>query len=99
MKVERAYLALAEKIREVGEVGCMQSDPDAFFPETGGNSYELQNAKKICQRCPARVECLTYAIEAQEPFGLWGGMTARERIEISRKRRKDYSLPSASSGS
>ena len=55
---------------------CAQADPDAFFPEMGGSA---RAAKAVCSRCPVRAECLAEALANREPFGVWGGLTARER--------------------
>ena len=51
---------------------CAQTDPEAFFPEKGGSTRE---AKRICQSCEVRDECLEYALEHDERFGIWGGIT------------------------
>jgi WhiB family redox-sensing transcriptional regulator len=55
---------------------CLQADPDTFFPEKGGSTRE---AKRICTMCEVRRECLEYALENDERFGIWGGMSERER--------------------
>lgn len=60
---------------------CAQTDPDAFFPEKGGSTRE---AKKICLDCPVRQECLDYALDHDERFGIWGGFSERERRRLSR---------------
>ncbi len=60
---------------------CAQTDPEAFFPEKGGSTRE---AKKICQRCPVRNECLEYALAHDERFGIWGGLSERERRRLKR---------------
>ncbi|HEX7322905.1 MAG TPA: WhiB family transcriptional regulator [Mycobacterium sp.] len=60
---------------------CAQTDPEAFFPEKGGSTRE---AKKICQRCPVRTECLEYALAHDERFGIWGGLSERERRRLKR---------------
>lgn len=62
---------------------CAQTDPDAFFPEQGGSSRQ---AKAICTQCPVRRECLTYALDNAERFGVWGGYSERERRVIARSR-------------
>ncbi|HVF54354.1 MAG TPA: WhiB family transcriptional regulator [Actinomycetota bacterium] len=36
-------------------------------------------AKKVCQECPVRLECLEYALVTKEPYGIWGGLTEMER--------------------
>jgi WhiB family redox-sensing transcriptional regulator len=55
---------------------CAQTDPEAFFPEKGGTT---RFAKRICAGCPVRVQCLDYAMETRERFGVWGGLSERER--------------------
>lgn len=60
---------------------CAQTDPEAFFPEKGGSTRE---AKKICQGCMVKEECLEYALAHDERFGIWGGMSERERRRIKR---------------
>ena len=61
---------------------CAQTDPEAFFPEKGGSTRE---AKKICTGCEVRAECLTYALAHDERFGIWGGMSERERRRLKRR--------------
>jgi WhiB family redox-sensing transcriptional regulator len=60
---------------------CAQTDPEAFFPEKGGSTRE---AKRICQGCEVRPECLEYALHKDERFGIWGGLSERERRRIKR---------------
>ena len=60
---------------------CAQTDPEAFFPEKGGSTRE---AKKICQGCEVRSECLEYALAHDERFGIWGGLSERERRRLKR---------------
>jgi WhiB family redox-sensing transcriptional regulator len=65
---------------EVDELGwqdealCAQTDPEAFFPEKGGSTRE---AKRVCRSCEVRAECLE--------FGIWGGMSERERRRLKRQ--------------
>ena len=60
---------------------CAQTDPEAFFPEKGGSTRE---AKRVCRSCEVRAECLEYALEHDERFGIWGGMSERERRRLKR---------------
>jgi WhiB family transcriptional regulator, redox-sensing transcriptional regulator len=60
---------------------CAQTDPEAFFPEKGGSTRE---AKRICTTCEVRAECLEYALEHDERFGIWGGLSERERRRLKR---------------
>ena len=61
---------------------CAQTDPEAFFPEKGGSTRE---AKKVCRSCEVRAECLDYALEHDERFGIWGGLSERERRRLKRE--------------
>ncbi|MGO2658746.1 WhiB family transcriptional regulator [Mycetocola reblochoni] len=61
---------------------CAQTDPEAFFPEKGGST---RDAKKICQSCSVRSECLEYALENDERFGIWGGLSERERRKLKKR--------------
>ena len=58
---------------------CAQTDPEAFFPEKGGSTRE---AKAVCQACQVREDCLEYALANDERFGIWGGMSERERRRL-----------------
>lgn len=60
---------------------CTQTDPDAFFPEKGQNP---NRAKKVCARCPIRTGCLTYALDNDIRFGVWGGTSENERRALRR---------------
>jgi WhiB family redox-sensing transcriptional regulator len=61
---------------------CAQTDPEAFFPEKGGSTRE---AKRICVGCDVRAECLEYALANDERFGIWGGLSERERRRLKRR--------------
>ena len=61
---------------------CAQTDPEAFFPEKGGSTRE---AKRVCTGCDVRAECLEYALAHDERFGIWGGLSERERRKLKRR--------------
>jgi len=61
---------------------CAQTDPEAFFPEKGGST---RDAKRICTSCEVRGECLEYALQNDERFGIWGGLSERERRKLKRR--------------
>jgi WhiB family transcriptional regulator, redox-sensing transcriptional regulator len=63
------------------EARCLQAEPDTFFPEKGGSTRE---AKRICASCDVRDECLEYALANDERFGIWGGLSERERRKLKR---------------
>jgi len=62
---------------------CMGVDPELFFPERGSSTRE---AKEVCRGCVVRVDCLEFAIANSEKFGIWGGMSERERRRVRRAR-------------
>ncbi len=61
---------------------CAQTDPESFFPEKGGST---RDAKKICTTCEVRSDCLEYALSNDERFGIWGGLSERERRKLRRR--------------
>ncbi len=66
-----------------GQANCMGVDPDLFFPERGASTRE---AKEVCRGCVVREDCLEYALANGEKFGIWGGLSERERRKIRRRR-------------
>lgn len=62
---------------------CLGVDPDLFFPERGASTRE---AKEVCRGCVVRGECLEFALQNGEKFGIWGGLSERERRRIRRQR-------------
>ena len=66
-----------------GRANCMGVDPDLFFPERGASTRE---AKAVCRGCVVRDDCLEYALANGEKFGIWGGLSERERRRIRRER-------------
>jgi WhiB family transcriptional regulator, redox-sensing transcriptional regulator len=65
------------------KANCMGVDPDLFFPERGASTRE---AKEVCRGCIVRDECLEYALANGEKFGIWGGLSERERRRLRRQR-------------
>lgn len=61
---------------------CSTQDPDALFVE----GKEQRVAKAVCKGCPVIAECLADALDNRTPFGVWGGMTERERRALLRAR-------------
>ncbi len=61
---------------------CAQTDPEAFFPEKGGST---RDAKRVCGACNVRSQCLEYALANDERFGIWGGMSERERRRLRKQ--------------
>ncbi|MQA05771.1 MAG: WhiB family transcriptional regulator [Streptosporangiales bacterium] len=61
---------------------CKGGDPDRLFVR----GAEQNHAKRICTSCPVRTECLAYALDHGMEYGVWGGMTERERRSLLRQR-------------
>ena len=66
----------------MGRGRCAEVDPELHFPAKGGSTAP---AKRICRACDVRPECLEYALAHSERFGIWGGMSERERRRLSRQ--------------
>ncbi|WP_412753963.1 WhiB family transcriptional regulator [Krasilnikovia sp. M28-CT-15] len=60
---------------------CAQSDPDAFYPDKNTSALP---AKQVCAGCPVRRPCLQYALEHDERFGIWGGLSEKERRALKK---------------
>lgn len=65
---------------------CTEVDiGDLFFVEKGGST---RPAKQVCSQCPVAADCLAYALEHEIEFGVWGGLSARQRRDLKRASRK-----------
>jgi WhiB family redox-sensing transcriptional regulator len=62
---------------------CAEVDPESFFPEKGGSSLE---PKRVCMGCDVRQKCLDWAIETDQKFGIWGGLSERQRRKLRQER-------------
>jgi WhiB family redox-sensing transcriptional regulator len=78
-----SLLAGEEERSWQGQANCKGVDPDLFFPERGASTRE---AKEVCRGCVVRENCLEYALANSEKFGIWGGMSERERRRVRRAR-------------
>ena len=61
---------------------CSQTDPEAFFPEKGGST---RDAKRICAGCDVKAQCLEFALANDQRFGIWGGLSERERRKLKKR--------------
>jgi WhiB family redox-sensing transcriptional regulator len=68
---------------------CRFCPPELFFPgETPGIAHECtEQAKRVCRACEVRNECLDFALESRQEYGIWGGTDEKERGRIRRKSR------------
>lgn len=67
----------------MADANCLGVDPDLMFPERGAS---LAPAKDVCRGCEVRSECLAFALDTGEKFGVWGGLSERERRRLRRMR-------------
>lgn len=74
--VDRAWVAFAQ---------CAGMDTELFYPERGETTAF---AKAVCAMCPVSAECLSYALDHGEKFGVWGGHSEHERRRLRRGRRR-----------
>lgn len=63
---------------------CQETDAESFFPEKGAST---RTARAVCRGCEVRAECLDYALETSQMFGIWAGTTEAERRIIRAERR------------
>jgi len=68
---------------------CAQVDPELWFPESGQPNGK---AKLVCSWCDVRAECLAFALEANEQYGVWGGLSPEERRRLRRRQREAASV-------
>ena len=61
---------------------CRRYDPELFFPGPDGSADE---AKRVCRACPVLDECREWALDHRVRYGIWGGLTERERRRVHRK--------------
>jgi WhiB family redox-sensing transcriptional regulator len=76
------------------EAACRGVDPELFFAsdEIVNRQERLEReaeAKAVCLKCTVRSQCLSYALDAGERYGIWGGLTAQERRALGRNRAGD----------
>jgi WhiB family redox-sensing transcriptional regulator len=67
------------------EAAC-KGEPIEFFYPPSGRRPAL--ALKVCEGCSVRADCLEYALENHQHWGVWGGMTERQRFDEKRRRRE-----------
>lgn len=65
----------------VVDAACAEVGGDDWFPEKG-SVYDSQIAKRICRSCEVRRECLEYALANNEQYGIWGGVSPRDRRKL-----------------
>lgn len=66
---------------------CHDKDPELFFPlgNAGTSLQQLEEAKSVCRKCNVVTECLRCAIETNQDYGVWGGLSEDERRTLKRR--------------
>ncbi|MBH1937822.1 WhiB family transcriptional regulator [Streptomyces sp. AV19] len=66
---------------------CLDEDPELFFPigNAGPALLQIEEAKAVCRRCPVMEQCLQWALESGQEYGVWGGLHEDERRLIQRR--------------
>lgn len=67
------------------QIPCRGDDGDRWISGTPRDTWA---AAEACGHCPARIACASYAVDAEEPAGVWGGTTPTERAGLARQRRR-----------
>jgi WhiB family redox-sensing transcriptional regulator len=81
--MQRITTKLLQPVEWQSGARCVEVDPEIFFPERGGSS---RAARAVCDLCKVRADCLEYALNNKEQFGIWGGTSERERRRIRKER-------------
>lgn len=66
----------------VKDGACLEVDPDLFFPKSGDHA-SAATARVVCAGCPVAGECLEFALSTDQKFGIWGGLTPRQRKQYA----------------
>jgi WhiB family redox-sensing transcriptional regulator len=77
-----ALTGLTQRVADE-QLPCRANDPELFFADSPA---DVEYAKTLCLDCPARLECLTGALERREPWGVWGGEWFVQGVVVPRKR-------------
>ena len=69
------------------QAACKTENPELFFPvgDDGPALRQVDQAKAVCRRCPVAAECLTWALESGQPYGVCGGLSEDERRALRRR--------------
>ena len=80
MAVEPFSIPSTERLWAL-QAACGEHDPEKFFVQ----GSEQKKVKSVCFECPVQIQCLADAMDNKIYFGVWGGMTERERRKLNRE--------------
>jgi WhiB family redox-sensing transcriptional regulator len=91
MGVEQMSLAdTDDRLDWQEDAACRAYDNVVFFGDEGESELEKQaresRAKVVCRSCPVQEACLEFAMETNQKYGIWGGLTDKERASLKRRR-------------
>ena len=91
MGVEQMSLADADdRLDWQEDAACRAYENVVFFGDEGESELEKQaresRAKVVCRSCPVQEPCLEFAMETNQKYGIWGGLTDKERASLKRRR-------------
>lgn len=81
-----------EDLRWRDRAACLDEDPELFFPAGDDgplNQAQIEEAKAVCRGCDVQDSCLSWAFVMDERYGVWGGLSERERQELKRRKLKN----------
>lgn len=81
---EAKLLTKIQDSPSIARPACESEDPELFFPNKG-EANKVKDAKGVCLSCEAREVCLKWALDNDARFGVWGGLTERERRKLKRR--------------
>lgn len=93
MSIPTPFTAVAAPEPWMAEGLCREVDADLFFPEWGNEfaaAVSPAPAQRICAQCPVTAECLEYALDRDERYGVWAGKTPRQLADIRKQRRNSH---------
>lgn len=83
-RTEEFRLLLYQATGEWAErAACRGMGPELFYPDGG---VPPDSTKEVCRGCDVRGECLSFAMDSREKFGIWGGFGERDRNRLFRQR-------------
>ncbi len=84
--MHRFALGTRARMEWLRSAACVGEDPELFFPvgTTGPALREIEEAKRVCARCPVTPECLDWALDNGPMSGVWGGTCEEERDALLR---------------